>query len=159
MWILTGNLTRMITSLVWALWWPYFSGETYLSAFDSQVNLINTSFSLWAKQVSITGEPLSNNVRVRLVLPPDNAFKMFYTIEQTSINWLPPSFLIFCLISLMTWSWPLSFLLTRYCMRAKRIFSELHEQPHVVELDLRGISNHHFLISIVLFIELNYLEL
>lgn len=28
---------------------------------------------------------------------------------------------------------------TRYCMRAKHIFSELHEQPYVVELDLRGI--------------------
>ncbi|XP_041021050.1 glutaredoxin-C3 isoform X1 [Juglans microcarpa x Juglans regia] len=26
-----------------------------------------------------------------------------------------------------------------YCLRAKRIFSELHEQPFVVELDLRGI--------------------
>ncbi|KAK9948511.1 hypothetical protein M0R45_004083 [Rubus argutus] len=25
-----------------------------------------------------------------------------------------------------------------YCLRAKRIFSELHEQPYVVELDLRG---------------------
>ncbi|KAK3410392.1 glutaredoxin-C3 [Eucalyptus grandis] len=24
-----------------------------------------------------------------------------------------------------------------YCLRAKRIFSELHEQPYVVELDLR----------------------
>lgn len=30
-------------------------------------------------------------------------------------------------------------LVHRYCMRAKRIFSELNEKPYVVELDLRGI--------------------
>lgn len=37
--------------------------------------------------------------------------------------------------------WNLCFLLpiARYCLRAKRIFAELHEQPYVVELDLRGI--------------------
>ena len=28
----------------------------------------------------------------------------------------------------------------RYSLRAKRIFNELHEQPFVVELDLRGTS-------------------
>jgi len=29
----------------------------------------------------------------------------------------------------------------RYCLRAKRVFVELNEQPFVVELDLRGISS------------------
>jgi hypothetical protein len=28
----------------------------------------------------------------------------------------------------------------RYCLRAKRVFSELYEKPFAVELDLRGIS-------------------
>ncbi|KAF2290820.1 hypothetical protein GH714_015618 [Hevea brasiliensis] len=39
----------------------------------------------------------------------------------------------------------------RYCMRAKRIFSELHEQPYVVELDLRddGAQIQYVLLDLV----------
>ncbi|KAJ9147012.1 hypothetical protein P3X46_029219 [Hevea brasiliensis] len=38
-----------------------------------------------------------------------------------------------------------------YCMRAKRIFSELHEQPYVVELDLRddGAQIQYVLLDLV----------
>jgi hypothetical protein len=35
--------------------------------------------------------------------------------------------------------WNKELFVARYCLGAKRIFSELHEQPFVVELDLRGI--------------------
>lgn len=36
-------------------------------------------------------------------------------------------------------------------MRAKLIFSKLREQPHVVELDLRGIAHHVFFLFFSLF--------
>ncbi|OAY60820.1 hypothetical protein MANES_01G141700v8 [Manihot esculenta] len=38
-----------------------------------------------------------------------------------------------------------------YCMRAKHIFSELHEQPYVVELDLRddGAQIQYVLLDLV----------
>ncbi|KAJ9172714.1 hypothetical protein P3X46_015925 [Hevea brasiliensis] len=38
-----------------------------------------------------------------------------------------------------------------YCMRAKRMFSELHEQPYVVELDLRddGAQIQYILLDLV----------
>lgn len=48
---------------------------------------------------------------------------------------------------------PLILMITRYCFRAKNIFSELKEKPHVVELDLRGNTSRNVcvLCSIVLF--------
>ncbi|OWM66414.1 hypothetical protein CDL15_Pgr013631 [Punica granatum] len=58
--------------------------------------------------------------------------------EQTIIYWT--SLFLFNLLSPPCYDLGVNqyvSLLIRYCMRAKLIFSELREQPHVVELDLR----------------------
>lgn len=47
----------------------------------------------------------------------------------------------------------------RYCLRAKRIFNDLHEQPFVVELDLRGIYWLLFLVAAVFYKHGKWLEM